>query len=362
MQTIINLIVFILVLGVIILVHELGHFIAAKAFGVYCSEFSIGMGPSLWHSQKGETAYHIRALPIGGYVAMAGEVDQEENEEMKDVPFERTIKGIKTWKQVVVMSAGVFMNFVLAIVLLIGVYTFSASVSTNENIIGNVLEEGVAYQAGIEVGDEITQMTFPANGETFSISSMSDITAALRVENNHVEAAETEIEIGLMRDGAPQTVTLVALYDESREAFYLGIQPTARSLTLTESISYTFQDVAEMSTLIFQTLGRLITDSRNTISQLSGPAGIYQVTSQVTSQGDIATLIALVATLSINVGIFNLMPIPGLDGSQILFALVEKALGRPIPTRLRYYLQLAGLVLVFGLMIVVTIQDFSRIF
>ena len=85
-----------------------------------------------------------------------------------------------------------------------------------------------------------------------------------------------------------------------------------------------------MSTLIFQTLGRLITDSRNTISQLSGPAGIYQVTSQVTSQGDIATLIALVATLSINVGIFNLMPIPGLDGSQILFALVEKALGRPI--------------------------------
>ena len=90
---------------------------------------------------------------------------------------------------------------------------------TNENIIGNVLEEGVAYQAGIEVGDEITQMTFPANGETFSISSMSDITAALRVENNHVEAAETEIEIGLMRDGAPQTVTLVAPYDESVKHF-----------------------------------------------------------------------------------------------------------------------------------------------
>lgn len=362
MQTFINLIVFILVLGVIIIVHELGHFIAAKAFGVYCSEFSIGMGPSLWHSQKGETTYHIRALPIGGYVAMAGEVDQEDNEEMKDVPFERTIKGIKTWKQVVVMAAGVFMNFVLAIVLLIGVYCFSASVSTNENIIGHVLEDGVAYQAGIEVGDEITQIYFPASGESFNISTMSDITEALKAENNHVDDQKAEIDIHLNRNGVSQTITLVAPYEQTKEAFYLGIQTTTRSLTLIESISYTFKDVGEMSTLIFQTLGRLITDSRNTISQLSGPAGIYQVTSQVTSQGDIATLVALVATLSINVGIFNLLPIPGLDGSQILFALVEKALGRPIPTRLRYYLQLVGLILVFGLMIVVTIQDFSRIF
>ena len=124
MQTIINILVFFVILGAIVLIHELGHFLTAKLFGVYCAEFSIGMGPKLFSKKKGETDYQIRALPIGGYVAMAGEADQEDSELMKDVPYERTLKGIKTWKKCIIMLAGVFMNFVLALVLLIGIYSF----------------------------------------------------------------------------------------------------------------------------------------------------------------------------------------------------------------------------------------------
>lgn len=142
MQTIINILVFFVILGAIVLIHELGHFLTAKLFGVYCAEFSIGMGPKLFSKKKGETDYQIRALPIGGYVAMAGEADQEDSELMKDVPYERTLKGIKTWKKCIIMLAGVFMNFVLALVLLIGIYSF-VEVQTNTSKIGSVVKNKV---------------------------------------------------------------------------------------------------------------------------------------------------------------------------------------------------------------------------
>lgn len=361
-QTFINILVFIIVLGSIILIHELGHFIAAKLFGVYCGEFSMGMGPSLWHTKKGETEYHIRALPIGGYVAMAGEVDQEDNESMKDVPFERTIKGIKTWKQVVIMSAGVFMNLVLAIVLLVGVNMTQGAVAIDTNQIDVVLEDGVAKEIGLQANDILTDVYFESTDTHYAINSMTDLNKALSTKNNGINDKRTKAIITYQRGSQSIEKEAMLPLNETTQAFYLGIQVPTRSLTFGEAIHYTISDVKEMSMMIFTTLGKLVTDSKNTISQLSGPAGIYQVTSEVTQSGQISTLILLTAALSINVGIFNLLPIPGLDGSQILFSLVEKAMGRPISTKVRYYLQLAGLALVFGLMIIVTIQDVSRMF
>lgn len=362
MQTIINILVFIVVLGSIITIHELGHFIAAKAFGVFCSEFSLGMGPSLWHKKKGETTYHIRALPIGGYVAMAGEVDQEENEIMKDVPFERTIKGIKTWKQVVVMSAGVFMNFVLAFVLLFTITLAKGQLSVNNNVIGNVLDDGAAVEIGILEGDAIVDVYFNSTDTHYSIETMADLSSALSPKNNGIHTDQTEATITYIRDGQTHTANGILNYNSEREAFYLGVQVATRNMTVVESIQYSLDEIKEMSMMIFTTLGKLVTDSKNTISQLSGPAGIYQVTSEVTESGQYTTLVVLIAALSVNVGIFNLLPIPGLDGSQILFSLLEKAMGHPISTNVRYYLQVAGMLLVFGLMIIVTIQDISRMF
>lgn len=362
MQTIINIVVFIIVLGSIILIHELGHFIAAKAFGVYCSEFSMGMGPSLWHHQKGETTYHIRALPIGGYVAMAGEADQEDNEEMKDLPLERTIKGIKTWQQVVVMGAGVIMNFVLAFVLLLAVYTFSVNISIDTNVVGKVLDDGVATDMGIVAGDEIVDVYFETTDTHYEIENMTDLSTALASMNNGLNSLETPATITYIHDGQELSKSVNLPYNQERQAYYLGVQVPVRGLTLKESFHYTTHQIKDMSMMIFDTLAKLVTDSKNTIGQLSGPAGIYQVTSEVAQSGQYMTLVILIAALSVNVGIFNLIPIPGLDGAQILFALLEKAMGRPISTKVRYYLQLAGLLLVFGLMIIVTIQDFSRMF
>ena len=359
MQTIINIIVFFLILGAIVLIHELGHFLAAKLFGVYCAEFSIGMGPKLFSKKKGETEYQIRALPIGGYVAMAGEADQEDNEIMKDVPYERTLKGIKTWKKCVIMLAGVFMNFVLALVLLIGIYSF-VEVQTNTSEIGSVVKNKGAALAGIEAGDVINKITI--NNEEHIIASFSDIQEVLDNENLQLDTDTVTMKVGLTRNKHYLEKKVTAKYNNETKSYVMGITAATKQLTFAEAIRQGINQFIEYALLIFTTLGKLITDMTHTVSQLSGPVGIYTVTAQVTQTGSISTLLSLTALLSTNLGMFNLLPIPGLDGSQVLFALIEKVIRREIPTRIKYALQMAGLILVFGLMIFVTVNDIGKFF
>ena len=359
MQTIINIIVFFLILGAIVLIHELGHFLTAKLFGVYCAEFSIGMGPKLFSKKKGETEYQIRALPIGGYVAMAGEADQEDNEIMKDVPYERTLKGIKTWKKCVIMLAGVFMNFVLALVLLIGIYSF-VEVQTNTSEIGSVVKNKGAALAGIEAGDVINKITI--NNEEHIIASFSDIQEVLDNENLQLDTDTVTMKVGLTRNKHYLEKKVTAKYNNETKSYVMGITAAMKQLTFAEAIRQGINQFIEYALLIFTTLGKLITDMTHTVSQLSGPVGIYTVTAQVTQTGSISTLLSLTALLSTNIGMFNLLPIPGLDGSQVLFALIEKVIRREIPTRIKYALQMAGLILVFGLMIFVTINDIGKFF
>ena len=359
MQTIINIIVFFLILGAIVLIYELGHFLTAKLFGVYCAEFSIGMGPKLFSKKKGETEYQIRALPIGGYVAMAGEADQEDNEIMKDVPYERTLKGIKTWKKCVIMLAGVFMNFVLALVLLIGIYSF-VEVQTNTSEIGSVVKNKGAALAGIEAGDVINKITI--NNEEHIIASFSDIQEVLDNENLQLDTDTVTMKVGLTRNKHYLEKKVTAKYNNETKSYVMGITAAMKQLTFAEAIRQGINQFIEYALLIFTTLGKLITDMTHTVSQLSGPVGIYTVTAQVTQTGSISTLLSLTALLSTNIGMFNLLPIPGLDGSQVLFALIEKVIRREIPTRIKYALQMAGLILAFGLMIFATVNDIGKFF
>ena len=359
MQTIINIIVFFLILGAIVLIHELGHFLTAKLFGVYCAEFSIGMGPKLFSKKKGETEYQIRALPIGGYVAMAGEADQEDNEIMKDVPYERTLKGIKTWKKCVIMLAGVFMNFVLALVLLIGIYSF-VEVQTNTSEIGSVVKNKGAALAGIEAGDVINKITI--NNEEHIIASFSDIQEVLDNENLQLDTDTVTMKVGLTRNKHYLEKKVTAKYNNETKSYVMGITAAMKQLTFAEAIRQGINQFIEYALLIFTTLGKLITDMTHTVSQLSGPVGIYTVTAQVTQTGSISTLLSLTALLSTNIGMFNLLPIPGLDGSQVLFALIEKVIRREIPTRIKYALQMAGLILAFGLMIFETVNYIGKFF
>lgn len=358
MQTLINIIVFILILGIVVIVHELGHFLTAKSFGVYCSEFSIGMGPKLFSKKIGETEYEIRALPIGGFVSMAGEADND-IEEFKDVPVERTLKGISCWKKCVIFLAGVFMNFVLSLIILISVYCF-INVQTNTSEIGVVSNDSPAMMAGLESGDTISKITY--NDQENIIASFSDIHEVLSNSNLKSDSKQITLKVEIVRDGKTMTKNVNAKYDSETASYIMGIKAATRRLSFFEAINYGLDQFKTMALLIFTTLGKLITDSANTIGQLSGPAGIYNVTSEITQTGSISQLLILLSLLSTNIGMFNLLPIPGLDGCQVIFAVVEKVIGRELPLKLKYTLQVIGLLLVVGLMIFVTINDITKIF
>lgn len=359
MQTIITIIVFLLILGSIIIIHELGHFLAAKIFGVYCAHFSIGFGPKIWSKKGKETEYEIRALPFGGFVSMAGE-EQADDEDFKDVPVERTLKGIKTYQKIIIFLAGVFMNFVLAIIVTFGVNIVSGQLPLQHAQVGQILENSPAAQAGLKTGDIIKEITVNETGQVILVSNYDDI--QLTQNGLNTTASTIHIQMKVERDNNIQTLDATLQYDQSSQAYKLGIYQATRHMNIAEAIQYTFISIGEMSVAIFAALSQLITRFSETVTQLSGPVGIYQVTSQVTKTGQISYILSLLSLLSVNVGIFNLLPIPGLDGCQVVFAVVEKIIGRELPEKVKIALQLCGLGLVMLLMIFVTYQDVLRIF
>ncbi|MFR7591453.1 MAG: M50 family metallopeptidase [Longibaculum sp.] len=360
MQSIINFVVFLLILGSIIIIHELGHFLAAKFFGVYCAQFSIGFGPKIWSKKGKETEYVVSALPLGGFVAMAGEEDQMDNEELADIPVERTLKGKKTYQKVIIFLAGVFMNFVLAVVVTLGVNVFAGQMPVNVAQIGTILEHSPADEYGLKTGDVIQQVDIVETGQTLLISNYEDI----NFTQDHLKttADSLTMKMTVERQDKKETITLKVPFSQEDGKYKLGITQATRAMSLTEAFQYTFISLGEMSVAIFAALGQLITNFSKTVTQLSGPAGIFQVTAQVTETGQIAYVLNLLAMLSINVGIFNLLPIPGLDGCQVIFALIEKLIGRELPQKLKLFLQMIGLGLVMLLMVFVTYQDITRIF
>lgn len=359
MQTLITIIVFLLILGSIIIIHEFGHFIAAKFFGVYCSHFSIGFGPKLWSKKGKETEYEVRALPFGGFVAMAGE-ENSDDEQFQNLPIERTLKGIKTYQKVIIFLAGVFMNFVLAVVVTFGVNLVNGQLPVNQAQVGEIVENSAADAAGLKSGDIISEMTIQETGQVILVSDFQDV--SLTQENLKTTASSIHVQIKVLRDDETKVLSTELKYDDASAAYKLGIYQATRSMNVAEAIQYTFISIGTMSMAIFTAIGQLITRFSDTVTQLSGPVGIYQITQQVTQSGQVTYILNLLALLSVNVGIFNLLPIPGLDGCQVIFALAEKIIGRELPEKVKIGLQLAGLGLVMFLMIFVTYQDVLRLF
>lgn len=352
MSNIINAVYFILILSAIIIVHELGHLMAAKKFGVYCKEFSIGMGPVLWQKQKGETAWSIRLLPIGGYVAMADEQGQDEDDEELDIPFERTINGIKQWKQIIVMAAGAFMNIVLAWLIFIGITASQGVVSIpGKPIISGVAPDSVALKAGMKAGDEIVKIS--AKGKTTEPKKFEDV-----VEFIQFYPGETTFSI--LREGKSVELTFTPSYMKDENLYVMGVYPKneVKKINILESIPYGTQKMVDSVATIFETLGKLVQGIG--LKNLSGPVGIYQVTAQITKDGFLSTL-ALIGLLSVNVGIFNLLPIPILDGGRIFIILIEALIGRKLNQRVQTAIMMVGLLMIVGLMVFATWNDIARL-
>lgn len=346
---------FIVLLSVIIIIHELGHLMTAKRFGVYCHEFSIGMGPCLWSHKFKETTLSLRAVPFGGYVMMAGEDDgSEELEEMKDIPSNRRLNGISAWKQIVVMAAGAFMNIMLAWALLIGISMVQGTaVNDNDPIIYSIHEDSPAQKAGLQEGDEIISLECGNEVlEDVSVSRLSE-----QIQYYHDEAAVLTV----LRDGQEISVNIEPAYDKESKMWLLGFDLTSKveKISKLESFKVATQQLGEYSTMIIRSVAKLIQGIG--LSSVSGPVGIYQVTAETASMG-LLPFLSLLALFSLNIGIFNLLPIPVLDGGRIVIVLVEKICRRKLNERVLNAVMLGSFALVIGLMLFATFNDVIRLF
>ena len=342
-----TLIYFIIILGVIISIHEFGHFIFAKRSGIYVYEFSIGMGPVIFRKKRpnDETDYCLRLFPIGGFVQMAG----EEIEDDKSVPKEKKF-GSKTFGQkFMTVIAGIMMNFVLAIVFLFIVGLINGS-PQNKAIVGKIDSSYPAYNAGLKQGDQILKV----NGKSANTSDK----LMLQLQVNKGKTITFEVN----RNGKTKEVVVDPKKTvEKGETVYRygfqiddeikhGILPALKySITKTCSLIY------QMVFIIFY----LITGQLS-LGSLSGPVGIYSVVGDAANAG-LVSLLYLTAYISINIGFINFLPIPAFDGGRIIFLLIEKIKGSPVNPRLENTIHSIGLFLLMALMILVTYNDIIRL-
>ena len=368
-----NLLLFLIALSLLIFIHEFGHFLFAKIFNVYCMEFSLGMGPAIFSKKfkkDPETLYSLRSLPIGGYVAMAGEIEGDEKEKELNIPYERTINGIKAWKRAIVVVAGVTFNFIFALIL-ITIYIFATGVNSNDNRV-TIQENSIAYNAGLRSGDKIVSVTsnIVKEGETIVYSScidqtcpISKISELVEIVNKQTPNSENktqEITINYYHNNQLLEKTITRNYDSKNEsAQVIGLSNYLVTPSFFQGINLTFKTFGEIIVLMFQAIGSLFT--KEGFSQVGGPIQVYSVSAQMASEG-VLSYIWFLAIISVNLGFFNLLPIPGLDGARFYLSIGETITKKKFNPKIESYINMIGLFFLFGLMIVVTIKDVFMLF
>lgn len=352
MNTLINIVLFIFILGLLILVHELGHFLTAKKSGVYIYEFSIGMGPAIKTiTGKDGINYSIRALPIGGYVQMAGEV--YEDDDTKKIPKEKFMCNRPWYQRLIILVAGVFNNFLLAIILLFVIALIWGAPSLKP-VIYNVTDGYPIQEAGIVAGDVITAV----NGHKTSTWDKAQILLLLKDDD---DTYEIEVE---HEDGSRDTYSVSPKVEEDEdgnETRIFGIEMKAEvSHGFKAALKYGITKFASTIDQMLITVGNLFTGGLS-VNDLSGPVGIYSVVGETRKAG-VENVIFLIAYLSINLGIMNILPIPALDGGHVLFLIIELITHKKVNEKVEAITTTIFFCLLMLLMLYVTIHDIIRLF
>ena len=350
MSFIVTLILFILILGSIVFVHEFGHFMMAKLNGVYVYEFAIGMGPKIWSKKGKETEYTLRAIPIGGFCMMAGE--DLEDDDLKKIPKEKRLQAKKPWQRFLIMFFGAGNNFICAVLLLflIGLIWGGSSM---EPVITSVVKNSAAATSGIEAGDRLLEI----NGH--SIATTDDISLYLAIANPE-EASDIKVRKENKKVETYSVQPKKKKVDgETTYQYGIGMQQDVEKGIL-PALEFTGKKTISIFKQMTVTVGYLFTGGIS-ISQLSGPVGIFSVVGEQSSAG-IMNILYLVAFLSINVGFINLLPIPAFDGGHILFIIIEKIKGSPVKPETENMIHTVGLFLLMLLMVVITFNDILRLF
>ena len=331
----------IFVFGVLVTVHEFGHFITAKMTGMRVDEFAIGFGPKIYQQKDGETLYSLRAIPLGGYNKIAG-MDPDDPVE----PNAFNSKPIPA--RMLVILAGALMNFILPIILFSGIFMVEGRLQlVNEPVLGNVVEEMAAARAGLKAGDRIVTI----DGK--NVETWTDVVLNLR------KAGTEEVTLTAERDGVLQTYKMTPMFDKDAGRPLIGVSPkfSKESLGFFGSIKEGFIYTKNIGLSMVSGLYRIV--SGNAPADVAGPIGVAQMAGQVAEKG-LLPLMNFVAFLSINLGVINLLPLPALDGGHFVLLLLEALRGKPLGGKAMTNIQMVGVALILALTVFSTFKDITR--
>ncbi|MFT3952058.1 MAG: site-2 protease family protein [Oscillospiraceae bacterium] len=354
-MVIINILVALLIFGIIILVHEAGHFVTAKLCGVRVNEFAMGMGPAIFKKKRGETTYSLRAFPIGGYCAMEG----EDTDSTDDRAFGK--KSVP--KRMAIILAGAFMNIVLGMVLIVIMTVINGPITSRT--VSNFSENSSTQATGLQLGDEIVSI----NG--MHIFTDMDINYQLTSDKDGV------FDMTVLRNGEKVKLTGVTMIKEG-DNLHLDFHVKPTPLTVGSVAKETVFRTVTYSRLVWISL-RDLALGRYHLNDLSGPVGIVDVIGQViddqtanapvdsSGKADIdwsaliATILQMSALITVNIGLFNLLPFPALDGGRFVFLAVEGVRGKPLKPEREGLVHLVGMAVLLTLMVAVAFNDIMRI-
>lgn len=354
---IVYILIAVLMFGMLIAVHEFGHFIAAKTLGVKVNEFAIGMGPRILHKQKGETEYTLRLFPIGGFCAMEGEGE--------DSSDPRAFNNKSTWRRFIILVAGAFMNFVVGVLLFLIIYAGAAYIATP---VVAAFKEGypIRQQQELLPGDRILSV------DGHNIYLQSDV-------NVFFNRSGATMDLVVERAGAKVVLDDVALpyveepLEDGTTAKVWGISFVTKEATLLDKLQVTWYNAIDTVRLVWVSLGDLVSGAVG-LRDMSGVFGIVSMFGDVGEAGAkdagmigaVLNILNFTAFIAVNLAVMNLLPIPALDGGQILFLAIDKVYHlftkKNINQKYLGYINAAGFMLLIGLMIVVALSDVLKMF
>lgn len=331
----------IFVFGVLVTVHELGHFITAKMMGMKVEEFAIGFGPNIYQQKDGDTLYSLRAIPLGGYNKISG-MDPDD-------PWEpNSFKAKSIPARMLVILAGSLMNFILPVILFSGIFMIDGiEKPIDKPVLGIVVEDKAAYNAGLEVGDKILTI----NGAP--VHTWNDVVTTLR------DNGTKEVILTAERGGVVNTYKMLPEYNEELGRPLIGISPkfVKERVGVVDSIKMGFAATQKVIVMMVEGLQRIITGKSS--AEVSGPIGVAQMAGQMAAEG-LLPLLNFVAFLSINLGVINLLPLPALDGGHFVLLLYEGLRGKPLGSKAMNNIQTIGIVLLLAITIFSTFKDITR--
>ncbi|NLJ41185.1 MAG: site-2 protease family protein [Clostridiales bacterium] len=331
--------------GIIVLAHELGHFLSANLVGIPAEEFAIGMGPKIYQHEGKKTIFSIRALPIGGFVRFIGEEEQSDDA--------RAFHKASIWKRFLVILSGPLMNFMLAVLLLTIFFACFDTYQPSTKIL-EVVDGSPAMVAGLEPGDKITSVnniTINQGDENKGVEIFKDIIS--REGNNPINIVYT-------REGQTKTLELKPEYSPERQTYEIGIVfGELRRYSIFPSIKLAFMQTGKLIIIMIQLVGSLIFKGQG-LREVVGPVGIIGEIGKAVRSG-IQDVINFAIVITLNLGIMNLIPFPALDGGKLALLAVEGLRGRPMDPKKEGYIHFVGFVLLMLLMVIVTFKDVTSL-